>query len=89
MIQAIFREKDNRMEGYATVAHSSSSGSVTVETTEDELGEIFANADVDELAGADEPIESAVEEPLEYRDYLVLEDDEITFDEGYSRNNEG
>lgn len=94
MIQAIFEKTDGteRMTGYATVSYSSSDeGETVVETTQDELASVFqtaADAGVDELAGAGEPIEAAIEEPLRYYDYMILESEEIIFDTEYTRKNE-
>lgn len=87
MVQAIFNaEKENRFVGCARVAYSSDAeNEVIKEVTEDDLSDIFDAAAVNELAGTDEPIEAAVKEPLKYRDYLVLEDDEITFDGEHTR----
>lgn len=53
----------------------------TVTTTKQHLADLFQSADADTLAGTDEPIESAVDDPLAYLDYLILEDGEIVFDE--------
>ena len=91
-MQLIFtpdESETNRATGYATVPYSSDSGVETVvETTEDELASIFDNSGVDTLAGTDDPVEAAVDDPLAYRDYLILEGDKIVFDENYSRNQE-
>ena len=63
-----------------------------IETTESKLSEVFENANADTLAGTrdnpdgeDDPIEAAIEDPLTYRDYLILEDSEIVFDDEYER----
>lgn len=85
----ILREEDEQIrgKGHARVDYSSSSKNETVvETTDEDLSEIFANADADELAGTDEPIDAAIEDPLRFRDYLILEDGEIVFDEDYVRD---
>ena len=79
----------DRGTGYATVDYSSSAEDETVvETTEDELSTIFetmkSNGEV--LDGAEASIDAAVDDPLAYLDYLVLEDDEISFDESYERS---
>lgn len=88
MVNLIFKEKDDvvRSIGYSSVSYSSNDDEeMVVETTEDELSSIFGEADVDEVAGGDEPIEAAIEDALAYRDYLILEDGEIVFDETYAR----
>ena len=78
-----------RGSGHATVKYSSTSDKETVvETTEEELSKIFEDATVAELTGADAPIEAAVDEPLRYCDYLILDDDVIVFDEDYERSEE-
>ena len=79
----------DRGTGYATVDYSSSAEDETVvETTEEELSTIFetmkSNGEV--LDGAEASIDAAVDDPLAYLDYLVLEDDEISFDESYERS---
>ena len=66
----------------------SASNSLTYETSESELSTVFEGADADELAGTDEPIEAAIDDPLAYRDFLILEDGEIVFDESYAREGE-
>ena len=79
----------DRGTGYATVDYSSSAEDETVvETTEEELSTIFetmkSNGEV--LDGAEASIDAAVDDPLAYLDYLVLEDDEISFDESHERS---
>ena len=54
-----------------------------VETTVEELSDIFSAEKED---GKDElpeeiPIEDAIADPLSYKDFLTLDDDEIAFDE--------
>ncbi|ADD07793.1 uncharacterized protein Nmag_4285 (plasmid) [Natrialba magadii ATCC 43099] len=95
-MQLIFTPDDsgtNRASGYATVPYSSDSEEETVaEITEDVLASVFQEAQDNgaTLKGADESIDTAVDDPLSYRDYLILRDGEIVFDESYSRNqNEG
>jgi hypothetical protein len=90
-MELIFTPDDSgmiRATGYATIPYSSDSEDETVvETTEDALATIFEDAKSagESLDGADELIDAAVEDPLAYRDYLVLEDDEIIFDPGHTR----
>jgi len=64
-----------------------------IETTESKLSEVFENADADALAGTrdtpdgeDDPIEAAIGDPLAYRDYLILVNGEIVFDDEYARD---
>jgi len=92
-MQLLFTPDDSgtiRATGYATVPYSSDSEDETVvETTEDTLTTIFENAKSsgDTLDGATESIDAAIEDPLAYRDYLVLEGGEVVFDTGYAREN--
>ena len=74
-----------RVVGYATVPYSTSNEEQIVETNEDELSAVFDQTDAEDLDGTDESIEAAVENPLVYRDYLILEDGEIVFDDEYER----
>jgi hypothetical protein len=79
----------DRGSGYATVPYSSDSEDETVvETTEDDLAVIFENAKASggTLDGADASIDSAVDDPLSYIDYLILDsNDAIVFDPDYVR----
>lgn len=78
-----------RASGYATVTYSSDSEEETVvETTEEELAAVFqaaSDSGVTQLPETGDSIDAAIEDPLAYRDYLVLKDGEIVFDEGYTR----
>ena len=74
-----------RVVGYATVPYSTSNEEQKVETNEDELSAVFDQADAEDLEGTGESIEAAVEDPLTYRDFLILEGGEIAFDEEYVR----
>jgi len=90
-MQLIFKKNDdgtNRVTG-AGKGLVSVSDSQLVSTSEEGLSDVFANASVDELAGTGDPIEAAVEDPLAYRDFLVLENKEIVFDAEYVRPSEG
>jgi len=91
-MQLIFTPDDsgtNRASGYATVPYSSDAEDETVaETTENALKKIFENAKADSetLDGADASIDSAVDDPLSYIDYLILDsNDAIVFDPDYAR----
>jgi len=81
-----------RGEAWVTVEYStSSSEQELVETNEDDLAEVFEAAKesgTDKLAGTGEPIEAAIDDPVAYRDFLILEDGEIAFDDEYVREDE-
>ncbi|ADD07791.1 uncharacterized protein Nmag_4283 (plasmid) [Natrialba magadii ATCC 43099] len=93
-MELIFTPEDSgtkRASGYATVPYSSDAEDETVvETTKSELAAIFeaAKSDGKTLSSVDEGIGAAVEDPLPYRDFLILKNGEIVFDEGYTRSNE-
>ena len=78
-----------RATGYATVEYSGDSEDETVvETTESDLASIFetAKSNAETLDGADASIDSAVDDPLSYIDYLILgSNDAIVFDADYAR----
>ena len=90
-MELIFTPDDSgtdRASGYATLPYSSDSEEETVvETTEDALSGFFEDAKSagETLDGAGESIDAAIEDPLAYRDYLVLEDGEIVFDADHTR----
>jgi len=82
-----------RGEAWVTVEYStSSSEQELVETNEDDLAEVFEAAKesgTDKLAGGGEPIEAAIDDPVVYRDFLILDDNgEIQFDEEYEREDD-
>ncbi|QBI90040.1 uncharacterized protein ChaoS9_165 [Halobacterium phage ChaoS9] len=93
-MELIFTPDDSgtmRATGYATVSYSSDADDETVaETTESELTAIFedAKANSETLDGADKSIDAAIDEPLAFLDYLILNGKEIIFDEDHSRNQE-
>jgi len=92
MIQAIFESDSDgtaRAKGHATIGFSSSLDAETViETTEDDLTAIFKQAESngETLEGADGPIGEAIDDPLSFIDYLVLDGDTISFDSEYVRD---
>jgi len=95
-MQLLFTPDDSgtdRCTGYATVPYTSDSEDETVvETTEEELAAVFqtaADGGISELPGAGDSVDAAIEDPLAYRDFLVLEDGEIAFDDGYVREQPG
>jgi hypothetical protein len=79
----------DRMTGYANVPYSSDSEEETVvETTEEELTGIFetAKSNGGTLDGTDETIDAAIDDPLTFHDYLILDSNgALTFDDGYTR----
>ena len=91
MINVIFHSETGRMIGHSTVDYSSDAEyEQTEKTAVDELSAAFENADVDELAGVGDSIEEAIDDPLAYRDFLILDDNgEIAFDEEYEREEDG
>lgn len=92
MVQLIFTPDDsgtNRASGYATVSYSSDSKDETVfGTTEDYLASVFKTAkeDGETLDGTEKNIENATDNPLDFRDYLILDSNgAIVFDTEYTR----
>ena len=95
-MELLFRPDDSgtdRGTGYATVDYSSSSEDETaVETTEDALASIFedAKAGGGTLDGAEETIDAAIDDPLGFLDYLILDTEgAVAFDDGYVREQPG
>jgi len=89
MYVIIDTEGENRVQGYSMLKTSTSNPRFDiVETVKETLSGVFQDAadSGHSLAGADAMIEEAVEEPLPFCDYLVLEDDEISFDKSYERS---
>jgi len=87
-IHLIIDENSGRTLGYARTEYSSSASyETTVRTTEEDLVAIFeqVKSASGTLNGADASIDAAIEDPLSFTDYLVLEGETISFDEGYSR----
>ena len=90
-MQLIFAPDDSgttRAIGYATVPYSSDAENETVvETTTDDLATVFENAKAagETLDGTDTSIDAAVDDPLAFRDFLILVDGTIEFDEDYVR----
>ena len=91
-MELIFEPDDSgtdRGTGYATVDYSSSAENETVvETTEDALANVIetmkSNGEV--LDGAEASIDAAVDDPLGFLDYLILDDSgSIVFDSDYVR----
>ena len=94
MINLRFKPRSDgsyRVVGYTTVPYSTSNEEEQIaETSQDEIANVFEDADVDELAGTDESIEAAIDDPLAYRDFLILDDNgEIAFDHDYEREEDG
>lgn len=90
-MELIFTPDDSgttRATGYATVPYSSDAEDETVvETTEADLVAIFEDAKSagETLDGPDESIDAAIDDPLAFRDYLVLVNGTIEFDSDYVR----
>jgi len=78
-----------RASGYATVPYASDAEDETVvETTEDDLAGVFENAKANggTLDGAESTIDAAVDDPLGYLDYLILDaDGAVAFDDSHVR----
>ena len=93
-MELLFRPDDSgtdRGTGYATVDYSSSAEDETVvETTEDALANVFENAKASggTLDGTDETIDAAIDDPLGFLDFLVL-DEQVAFDDGHVREQPG
>ena len=91
-MEVIFTPDDSgttRATGYATVEYASDSEDETVvETTKNDLAAIFEDAkDAGEtLDGADESIDAAIDDPLAFIEYLILDSNgAIVFDADYVR----
>ena len=90
-MELIFTPDDsgtNRATGYATVPYSSEIENETVvETNESNLASIFkdAKSNGEMLDGADAAIDDAIDDPLAFRDFLILVDGTIEFDPDYVR----
>lgn len=91
-MRLIFTPDDSgavRAVGYSTVPYSSDDkDELVVETTDPKLASIFetAKSDGETLDGADSSIEAAIDDPLSYIDYLILDtNDAIAFDSDYVR----
>lgn len=90
-MELIFTPDDSgteRATGYATVDYSSNAENETVvETSESNLSAIFETAKSagETLDGPDETIDAAIDDPLAFRDFLILVDGTIEFDPDYVR----
>ena len=90
-MELIFTPDDSgteRATGYATVDYSSNAENETVvETSESNLSAIFETAKSagETLDGPDETIDAAIDDPLAFRDFLILVDGAIEFDSDYVR----
>jgi len=91
MVHAIFTSDggENSCTGYTIVSYSSDLENETVvETTENDLASIFetAKANGGTLDGTDETIDAAIDDPLSFIDYLILDaDGVISFDDSHVR----
>jgi len=80
-----------RMTGYAREGYQTTDEDETLkETTEEAVATIFQEAKNagETLNGADASIDAAIDDPISFDDYLILEGEEITFDTGYTRGDE-
>lgn len=81
-----------RANGYATVEYSSNAEDETVvETTEGDLASIFetAKSNGETLDGADSSIDAAIDDPLSYIDYLILDSNgAVAFDPDHVREDQ-
>lgn len=77
------------MTGYAANSYYESDSETASQITTKNLSEVFESASADGavlLDGTGEEIAAAVENPLKYRDFLILDsNDEISFDHDYVR----
>jgi len=94
-MQLIFTPEDSgtiRGTGYATVEYSSDAEDETVvETTETDLASIFetAKSNGETLDGADSSIDAAIDDPLSYIDYLILDSNgAVAFDPDHVREDQ-
>ena len=88
MVTLIFSDKNgtHRPSGWARYGYSSDLDTEqTVATNEDELSAVFEQSGVDELDGVDEPIEAAVDNPMDFLDFLLFEEEEIVFNDEHVR----
>jgi len=94
MVNAIFTEdgSEERCTGYTTVPYSSENNETVIETTEDDLASVFKTAKPNggTLDGTDSSIEAAIDDPLAFLDFLILDsNDSIAFDSDYARETPG
>ena len=91
MIGIFYDDGDDapRMTGYARDGYQTTDKNETLkETTEDGLASVFktAKSNGGTLDGADSSIEAAIDDPLAFLDYLILDSNgAITFDSDYAR----
>jgi len=95
-MKGIFYADDDgvlRMTGYARKGYQTTDENEHLqETTEDELASIFedAKAGGGTLDGTDETIDAAIDDPLGFLDYLILDTEgAVAFDDGYVREQPG
>jgi len=82
-------EQENRAVGYSKTSYrNNESNQELVDVSEDELSSVFQEAKErsETLDGADSSIDAAIDDPLAFLDYLILDSDgAITFDSDYAR----
>lgn len=80
--------RDGQVSGYGEGLIDVSNGE-TIETSVADLAAVFEQAKEDgkTLTGPDETIDVAIENPLDYIDFLHLDSNgNVAFDDGYSRD---
>lgn len=88
-IYLIIDENSGRTLGYARTEYTSSASyETTVQTTQTDLASIFEQAkdEGETLDGADATMDDAIDEPLAFRDYVILEGETLAFDSEYVRD---
>jgi len=92
MYALIDTEDGGRMHGFSKVEVSTNNDRFdVVETTEDDLAAIFeqAKSDSETLDGADESIDAAIDDPLAFRDFLILDSNgAVAFDPDHVREDQ-
>lgn len=87
MVQLTFDET-GRTIGYSDDYIDDAAAEDVIKTSESELSTIFQSASDSggTLNGADSSIEAAIDDPLAFRDFLILDsNDSIAFDSDYAR----
>jgi len=88
MYAIIDTENGGRMHGFSKVEVSTNNPRFDViETSESTLKSVFedAKSSGETLDGPDESIDAAIDDPLAFRDFLILVDGAIEFDSDYVR----
>jgi hypothetical protein len=92
-MQIIFKEKGGvlRSIGFSNINYSSNAGETVVEATEGGLVAIFEKAkrDGETIDAPDKTIDDAIDDPLAFRDFLILVDGTIEFNPDHERQQPG